>query len=131
MIGGRGVFKVIEAMTPLYVALDLGYGSVRWWHVFTRKQCEAINRLIVYFTIPFFTFDFTSHIDPFTMNYRVIAADAISKLLIVGVLVAWTWCNNSAKGSYSWPITIFSLSQLTNTLLVGASLLDSMYGRWA
>ncbi|CAL9162995.1 unnamed protein product, partial [Musa hybrid cultivar] len=131
MIGGRDVLKVIEAMTPLYVALGLGYGSVQWWHVFTREQCEAINRLVVYFAIPFFTFEFTSHIDPFTMNYRVIAADAISKLLTVAVLAAWTWCSSSAKSRYSWAITIFSLSQLSNILVVGAPLLDAMYGRWA
>ncbi|KAJ8504141.1 hypothetical protein OPV22_005027 [Ensete ventricosum] len=131
MIEGRDVWKVIETMTPLYVALGLGYGSVRWWHVFTGEQCEAINRLVVYFTIPFFTFEFTSHMDPFTMNYRVIAADAVSKLLTAGVLAAWArWCS-SAKSSYSWAITAFSLSQLTNSLVVGAPLLDAMYGRWA
>ncbi|RWW69817.1 hypothetical protein BHE74_00022552 [Ensete ventricosum] len=131
MIEGRDVWKVIETMTPLYVALGLGYGSVRWWHVFTGEQCEAINRLVVYFTIPFFTFEFTSHMDPFNMNYRVIAADAVSKLLTAGVLAAWArWCS-SAKSSYSWAITAFSLSQLTNSLVVGAPLLDAMYGRWA
>ncbi|CAL9753952.1 unnamed protein product [Musa acuminata subsp. burmannicoides] len=59
MIGGWDVLKVIEAMTSLYVALGLGHGSVRWWHIFTREQVVAINRLIVYFTILFFTFEFT------------------------------------------------------------------------
>ncbi|XP_064963316.1 probable auxin efflux carrier component 5c [Musa acuminata AAA Group] len=43
----------IHIMTPLYVAFDLGYGSVQWWHIFTSEHCEAINRLIIYFTFKF------------------------------------------------------------------------------
>ncbi|XP_008802247.1 auxin efflux carrier component 5-like [Phoenix dactylifera] len=129
MIGWADIYKVVVAMVPLYVALGLGYGSVRWWRIFTPEQCEAINRLVVYFSLPFFTFEFTVHTDPFAMNYRVIAADAISKVLTVLVLAAWAkW---SSKGSYGWSITSFSLSALTNTLVVGAPLLNAMYGRWA
>ncbi|KAG1363468.1 Auxin efflux carrier component 5 [Cocos nucifera] len=116
-------------MVPLYVALGLGYGSVRWWRIFTPEQCEAINRMVAYFSLPFFTFEFTLHIDPFAMNYRVIAADAISKLIIVLVLAAWA--KYSSKGSYCWSITSFSLCTLTNSLVVGAPLLNEMYGRWA
>lgn len=126
MIAWEDVYKVVVAMTPLYVALGLGYGSVRWWHIFTPEQCDSINRLVSFFTLPLFTFEFTAHIDPFDMNYRFIAADAISKVIIVLVLVAWAKC--SSKGSYCWSITNFSLSTLTNTLVVGVPLLKAMYG---
>ncbi|XP_008794580.2 auxin efflux carrier component 5 [Phoenix dactylifera] len=129
MIGWADIYKVVVAMVPLYVALGLGYGSVRWWRIFTPEQCEAINRMVAYFSLPFFTFEFTLHIDPFAMNYRAIAADAISKLIIVLVLAAWAKC--SSKGSYCWSITSFSLCTLTNSLVVGAPLLNEMYGRWA
>ncbi|KAG1330895.1 Auxin efflux carrier component 5 [Cocos nucifera] len=129
MIGWGDIYKVVVAMVPLYVALGLGYGSVRWWRIFTPEQCEAINRLVVNFSLPFFAFEFTVHIDPFAMNYRVIAADAISKVITVLVLAAWAKC--SSKGSYCWSITSYSLCALTNTLVVGAPLLDAMYGRWA
>ncbi|RWR87085.1 PIN-like protein [Cinnamomum micranthum f. kanehirae] len=127
MIAWEDVYKVVVAMTPLYVALGLGYGSVRWWHIFTPEQCGAINRLVSFFTLPLFTFEFTAHIDPFDMNYRFIAADAISKVIIVLVLGAWAKCSSS-KGSYCWSITNFSLSTLTNTLVVGVPLLKAMYG---
>ncbi|KAJ8634257.1 hypothetical protein MRB53_027593 [Persea americana] len=126
MIAWEDVYKVVVAVTPLYVALGLGYGSVRWWHIFTTEQCEAINRLVSFFTLPLFTFEFTAHVDPFDMNYRFIAADAISKVIIVLVLGAWAKC--SSKGSYCWSITNFSLSTLTNTLVVGVPLLKAMYG---
>ncbi|CAM8886182.1 hypothetical protein QQ045_013144 [Rhodiola kirilowii] len=127
MIGWNEIYNVVVAMAPLYVALILGYGSVRWWKIFTHDQCDAVNRLVCYFTLPLFTFDFTSHIDPFRMNYLFIGGDAISRLAIVVVLVLWAkFCS---KGSYAWSITIFSLSTMTNTLVVGVPLLKAMYGK--
>ncbi|XP_043708359.1 auxin efflux carrier component 5-like [Telopea speciosissima] len=129
MIGWEDVYKVVVAMFPLYVALVLGYGSVKWWHIFTTEQCGAINLLVCYFTLPLFTFEFAAHIDPFKMNYLFIGADAISKVIIVIVLAFWAKC--SSKGSYCWSITSFSLSTLTNSLVVGVPLLKAMYGQMA
>jgi auxin efflux carrier family len=126
MIGWEDVYKVVVAMVPLYVALVLGYGSVRWWKVFTPEQCGAINRFVCYFTLPLFTFEFTAHVDPFKMNYRFIGADAVSKVIIVVVLAFWAKC--SSKGSYSWSITSFSLCTLTNSLVVGVPIIKAMYG---
>ncbi|XP_022719862.1 auxin efflux carrier component 5-like [Durio zibethinus] len=127
MIGWEDVYKVVVAMVPLYVALMLGYGSVKWWGIFTPEQCDAINRLVCYFTFPLFAVEFTSHIDPFEMNYQFIGADTISKLVIVVVLAFWAKC--SSKGSYCWSVTSFSLSTLTNGLVVGVPLMKAMYGQ--
>ncbi|XP_022743774.1 auxin efflux carrier component 5-like [Durio zibethinus] len=127
MIGWEDVYKVVAAMVPLYVALMLGYGSVKWWGIFNPEQCDAINRLVCYFTLPLFAVEFTSHIDPFEMNYRFVGADTISKLVIVVILAFWANC--SSKGSYCWSITSFSLSTLNNTLVVGVPLLKAMYGQ--
>ncbi|CAK9180623.1 unnamed protein product [Ilex paraguariensis] len=126
MIGWEDVCKVVVAMTPLYVALVLGYGSVKWWRIFTPEQCDAINRLVCYFTLPLFTFEFTAHVDPFKMNFLFIGADGISKVIIVAVLAFWA--KFSSKGSYCWSITSFSLSTLTNSLVVGVPLIKAMYG---
>ncbi|KAG2333797.1 hypothetical protein Bca52824_004977 [Brassica carinata] len=115
MISGGDVYKVIEAMVPLYVALISGYGSVKWWNIFTRDQCDAINQLVYYFTLPLFTIEFTAHVDPFNMNYRFIAADVLSKIIIIAVLAFWA--KYSSKGSYCWSITSFSLCTLTNSLV--------------
>ncbi|KAJ0703214.1 putative membrane transport protein [Helianthus annuus] len=127
MIGLEDVYKVVAATVPLYVALLLGYGSVRWWHIFTHEQCDAINRFVCFFTLPLFTFEFTAHIDPFNMNYRFIGADVISKVIIVTVLAFWA--RFSSKGSCSWSITCYSLSTLTNSLVVGVPLVRAMYGQ--
>lgn len=129
MIGLEDVYKVVVAMTPLYVALLLGYGSIKWWRIFTPEQCDAINLLVCYFTLPLFTFEFTAHVDPFKMNYPFIGADAISKVIIVIVLALWA--KFSSKGSYCWSITSFSLSTLTNALVVGVPLIKAMYGQSA
>ncbi|KAF8081049.1 hypothetical protein N665_0908s0006 [Sinapis alba] len=129
MISGGDLYKVIEAMVPLYVALILGYGSVKWWNIFTRDQCDAINQLVYYFTLPLFTIEFTAHVNPFNMNYRFIAADILSKVIIIVVLVFWV--KYSSKGSYCWSITSFSLCTLTNSLVVGVPLAKAMYGQEA
>ncbi|CAL9206992.1 unnamed protein product [Musa hybrid cultivar] len=129
MISWGDIYKVVVAMAPLYVALGLGYGSARWWRIITPEQCEAINRLVSCITLPLFTFEFTLHVDPFAMNYRFIAADAVSKVTIAVLLAAWPKC--SSKGSYCWSVTSFSLSTLTNSLVVGVPLVSAMYGRWA
>lgn len=62
MIGIEDIYKVIVATTPLYVALVLGYGSVKWWNIFTNEQCYAINLLVCYITLPLFTFEFTANV---------------------------------------------------------------------
>ncbi|XP_031481060.1 auxin efflux carrier component 5 [Nymphaea colorata] len=129
MIGIKDIYNVISSTFPLYVPLFLGYGSVRWWKIFTPEQCIAINKLVAYFTLPFFTFEFASHVDPFAMNYQVIAADVLSKVIIVVILAFWAKC--SSKGSYSWSITSFSLITLTNSLVVGVPMLHGMYGMMA
>ncbi|PKA60945.1 Putative auxin efflux carrier component 8 [Apostasia shenzhenica] len=131
MMPWSGIYKVVEAMVPLYFSLFLGYGSVRWWRIFTPEQCTAVNRLVAFFTLPFFTFEFAVHVDPFDMNFRLIAADAVSKLLIVANVSLWAKFAGGDKGRYCWSITTFSLCTLTNSLVVGVPLLDAMYGRWS
>ncbi|KAI8539433.1 hypothetical protein RHMOL_Rhmol09G0183000 [Rhododendron molle] len=126
MVGWEDVYKVAEAMAPLYVALILGYGSVRWWHMFTPDHCGAIDRFVCYFILPLFTFEFTATVDPFAMNYRFIAADAISKCIAVAMVGFWAKCSGSHG---SWAITSFCLATLSNTLVVGAPLMKAMYGR--
>ena len=141
MIGWGDVYKVVAATVPLYFALFLGYGSMRWWRIFTREQCDAVNRLVAFFALPFFTFEFTLHTDPFQVNYRAVAADVISKAVIVCVIACWAARVTSAgKGAggggwagcaVGWSITGFSLSTLTNSLVVGVPMARAMYGEWA
>ncbi|KAJ3693729.1 hypothetical protein LUZ60_009209 [Juncus effusus] len=95
MIEWRDIYKVVAAMVPLYVALGLGFGSVRWWKIFTAEQCDAINQLVALFTIPFFIFEFTIQMNPYTMNYKFIASDTISNLLIIFALLVWVKCSKN------------------------------------
>jgi auxin efflux carrier family len=107
---------------------------VRWWRFFTAEQCSAINTLVVNFSMPFFTFDFLARANPYTMNYRVLAADAVSKALAIIAAVAAAWagsCRAKAGAQPSWAITGFSLAGFNNTLVVGVPLLYAMYGKWA
>ncbi|KAF8038480.1 hypothetical protein BT93_B1121 [Corymbia citriodora subsp. variegata] len=129
MIGWGDVYKVVVSMFPLYVALMLGYSSVKWWHLFTHDQCNGINRFISLFILPLFGFGFTSHINPFAMNFRLLAADGLSKLATIAILALWG--RFSSQGSYRWCITIFSLCTLPNLLVVGVPVMQAMYGEWA
>ncbi|KAG2310758.1 hypothetical protein Bca52824_022315 [Brassica carinata] len=103
-------------MVPLYVAMMLAYGSVRWWGIFTPSQCSGINRFVAVFAVPLLSFHFISSNDPYAMNYHFLAADSLQKVAF------------SRRGSLEWMITLFSLSTLPNTLVMGIPLLRAMYG---
>ena len=129
MINGKDLYSVLSAVVPLYVAMILAYGSVKWWKIFTPDQCSRINRFVAVFVVPLLSFHFISGNNPYTMNYRFIAADSLQKIIILSVLGIWTSFGKS--GSLEWMITLFSLSTLPNTLVMGIPLLKAMYGEFS
>uniref|UniRef100_A0A0D9WSV3 Auxin efflux carrier component n=1 Tax=Leersia perrieri TaxID=77586 RepID=A0A0D9WSV3_9ORYZ len=135
MITGRDIYDVLAAIVPLYVAMFLAYGSVRWWGIFTPDQCSGINRFVAVFAVPLLSFHFISTNDPYSMNYRFLAADSLQKLVILAALAVWHNLlsryhrrNHNNSSQLDWTITLFSLSTLPNTLVMGIPLLRAMYG---
>ncbi|OMO69814.1 Auxin efflux carrier [Corchorus capsularis] len=126
MISGKDIYDVLAAIIPLYVAMILAYGSVRWWKIFTPDQCSGINRFVAVFAVPLLSFHFISSNDPYAMNYHFIAADSLQKVVILVALFLWQCLTK--RGSLEWMITLFSLSTLPNTLVMGIPLLKAMYG---
>ncbi|XP_021650994.2 auxin efflux carrier component 2-like [Hevea brasiliensis] len=126
MITGKNIYDVLAALVPLYVAMILAYGSVRWWKIFTPDQCSGINRFVAVFAVPLLSFHFISSNNPYAMNYSFIAADSLQKVVILVALFLWQAF--SKRGSLEWMITLFSLSTLPNTLVMGIPLLKAMYG---
>ena len=133
MITGRDIYDVLAAIVPLYVAMFLAYGSVRWWGIFTPDQCSGINRFVAVFAVPLLSFHFISTNDPYAMQYRFLAADSLQKLVILAALAVWhnvlsRYRRGAGAASLDWTITLFSLSTLPNTLVMGIPLLRAMYG---
>ncbi|KAA8542825.1 hypothetical protein F0562_023977 [Nyssa sinensis] len=126
MITLSDFYHVMTAVVPLYVAMILAYGSVKWWKIFSPDQCSGINRFVALFAVPLLSFHFISTNDPYTMNFRFIAADTLQKLIVLSVLAVWS--KVSKRGCLEWTITMFSLSTLPNTLVMGIPLLKGMYG---
>lgn len=126
MITGKDIYDVFSAIVPLYVAMILAYGSVKWWKIFTPDQCSGINRFVAVFAVPLLSFHFISSNDPYAMNYQFIAADSLQKIVILFALFLWQ--SFSKQGTLEWMITLFSLSTLPNTLVMGIPLLKAMYG---
>ena len=126
MITGKDIYDVLAAIVPLYVAMILAYGSVRWWKIFTPDQCSGINRFVAVFAVPLLSFHFISSNNPYAMNYHFIAADSLQKLVILAALFLWQ--TFAKHGNLEWMITLFSLSTLPNTLVMGIPLLKAMYG---
>ncbi|KAL5546668.1 hypothetical protein UlMin_006355 [Ulmus minor] len=126
MISLLDLYHVLTAVVPLYVAMILAYGSVKWWKIFTPDQCSGINRFVALFAVPLLSFHFISTNNPYQMNYRFIAADTLQKLIVLAGLTIWA--RISSRGSLEWSITFFSLSSLPNTLVMGIPLLKGMYG---
>ncbi|CAL5186669.1 unnamed protein product [Lathyrus oleraceus] len=119
-------YHVMTAMVPLYVAMILAYGSVKWWKIFSPDQCSGINRFVALFAVPLLSFHFIASNNPYKMNLRFLAADTLQKIMILTLLFIWS--NFSKRGSLEWTITLFSLSTLPNTLVMGIPLLKGMYG---
>nr|WIC44221.1 auxin efflux carrier [Ceratopteris pteridoides] len=128
MITGKDMYDVLSAMVPLYVAMMLGYGSVRWWGIFSAVQCSGINRFVAVFAVPLLSFSFISKNNPFKMDGKFILADSASKVVVLTLLACWA--KLSRYGSLDWLITLFSVSTLPNTLVMGIPLLDAMYGSY-
>ncbi|XP_016478081.1 putative auxin efflux carrier component 1b [Nicotiana tabacum] len=126
MISLSDLYHVLTAVVPLYVAMILAYGSVKWWKIFTPDQCSGINRFVALFAVPLLSFHFIASNNPYAMNYRFIAADTLQKVIVLFVLAIWS--RMSSRGSLEWSITLFSLSTLPNTLVMGIPLLKGMYG---
>lgn len=126
MIKGKDVYNILESIVPLYVAMILGYGSVKWWKIFTPDQCVGINRFVALFAIPTLTFIFISPINPYHMNWQLLLADTLQKVVTLVVLSLWNIFTK--RGGIDWNITLFSLTNLPNTLVVGIPLLKAMYG---
>ncbi|CAA3030072.1 auxin efflux carrier component 2 [Olea europaea subsp. europaea] len=126
MITGKDIYDVLAAIVPLDVAMILAYGSVKWWKIFTPDQCSGINRFVAVFAVPLLGFHFISTNDIYAMNYHFIAADSLQKVVILAALFLWHCF--SKNGSLEWMITLFSLSTLPNTLVMGIPLLRAMYG---
>nr|AXX82995.1 auxin polar transport protein [Betula pendula]AXX82996.1 auxin polar transport protein [Betula pendula] len=129
MIKLSDFYHVMTAMVPLYVAMILAYGSVKWWKIFTPDQCSGINRFVALFAVPLLSFHFIASNDPYTMNFKFIAADSLQKVIVLAVLAVWS--KVSKRGCLEWTITLFSLSTLPNTLVMGIPLLKGMYGEFS
>ncbi|KAF8405847.1 hypothetical protein HHK36_007924 [Tetracentron sinense] len=125
MISGDDFYKVMCAMVPLYFAMLIAYGSVKWWKIFTPEQCSGINRFVAVFAVPVLSFHFISQNNPYEMDTKFILADTLSKILVLVLLSLWAIFFN---GSLDWLITLFSVATLPNTLVMGIPLLEAMYG---
>jgi auxin efflux carrier family len=131
MISWHDLYTVLAAVVPLYVAMILAYGSVRWWGVITPDQCAGINRFVAVFAVPLLSFKVISGSDLYAMDLRFVAADTLQKLLILAALAVWSRLPLSFPAGgpgLDWSITLFSFSTLPNTLIVGIPLIGPMYG---
>ncbi|XP_078431284.1 putative auxin efflux carrier component 1c isoform X2 [Wolffia australiana] len=125
MITGAEFYNVMVAVVPLYVAMILAYGSVRWWAIFSPEQCTGINRFVAVFAVPLLSFHFIASNDPYNMNVRFVAADSLQKIIVL-FAAAISYARGGA--TLDWAISAFSLATLPNTLVVGIPLLTAMYG---
>ncbi|KAJ4846561.1 hypothetical protein Tsubulata_013797 [Turnera subulata] len=125
MITEEDFYKVMCAMVPLYFAMLVAYGSVKWCKIFSPEQCSGINRFVAVFAVPVLSFHFISQNNPYQMDTKFILADTLSKVLVLVVLSIWA---AFFGGGLDWLITLFSVATLPNTLVMGIPLLIAMYG---
>ncbi|XP_052196056.1 probable auxin efflux carrier component 8 isoform X1 [Diospyros lotus] len=129
MISLKDGYHVVAATVPLYVAMMLGYISVKWWKIFTPHQRSGINKFVAKFSIPLLSFQIISRNNPYKMNIKLVCADFFQKFLAFIVLAVTAKIRS--RGNLSWIITGLSLSTLPNTLILGIPILKAMYGNEA
>ncbi|PKH93800.1 hypothetical protein CRG98_049819, partial [Punica granatum] len=115
-------------------AMLLAYGPVQRWGVFTPMQCAEINRYVATFAVPVLGFNFIVTSNLYEINYKFIAADTLHKVVILLAFGVWSMIVSAKPiggGRFrpEWSITLFSLSSLPNTLIVGIHLLEAMCGK--
>ncbi|KAJ0704269.1 putative membrane transport protein [Helianthus annuus] len=129
MISLTDAYHTVAAIIPLYVAMILGYISVRFLNLLNPDQCSGINKFVAKFSIPLLSFEVISKCNPYKLNMRLICADVLQKIIaLIGVVVITRVRSNV---SLKWIITGVSLSTLPNTLIVGIPLLKAVYGQEA
>ncbi|KAJ1703303.1 hypothetical protein LUZ63_003082 [Rhynchospora breviuscula] len=129
MITLQDLYTVLCATTPLYFAMLAAYFSVKKWKLFTPVQCTGISRFVSAFAVPVLSFYFISQNNPFLMDCRFILADTVSKVFVLFMLsVFGSFFRGSGTTRLDWVITLFSVSTLPNTLVMGIPLLQAMYG---
>ncbi|CAK9190432.1 unnamed protein product [Sphagnum troendelagicum] len=141
---GAQFYSVMVGVVPLYVAILLGYGSLRWWKLVQEpQQCVGIAQLNTYFLIPVYVFHVLAFNNPYTLSLRILAADFLSKAVPLCMLFLWAVVPSSLYSStkqeevaatrrkFDWAISFFMLATLPNTVIVGIPLLQPMYGKIA
>ncbi|CAM6020648.1 unnamed protein product [Sphagnum balticum] len=142
---GAQFYSVMVGVVPLYVAILLGYGSLRWWKLVQEpQQCVGIAQLNTYFLIPAYVFRVLAFNNPYTLSLRILAADFLSKAVPLCLLCVWAAVPSSLYSStkeeeeeaarrrkFEWAISFFMLATLPNTVIVGIPLLQPMYGKIA
>ncbi|PKI55465.1 hypothetical protein CRG98_024077 [Punica granatum] len=116
------------------MAMFLAYESVQWWGVFTPMQCAGINRYMDTCAVSVLGFNFIATSNLYNINYKFIAADTLQMVVILLALGVWSKIVSAkpiggGRFGPEWSITLFSLSSLPNTLIVGIPLLEAVCGK--
>ncbi|KAG6472761.1 hypothetical protein ZIOFF_070239 [Zingiber officinale] len=109
---GNLLIKVAEVMLPLYMVLGLGYVSLWWCRLILQEQCMAVDLLVFYIIV----------------GAQSVAGDLRGAGIYPSADLRVT--EDQERPSYCEAITSFSLTQLTNALVVGVPLAMAMYGQW-
>ncbi|KAF0888234.1 hypothetical protein E2562_013689 [Oryza meyeriana var. granulata] len=132
------VGRVAEDLLPPYAVLLLAFLLARCLGRgrLTPEHCNWANWLVGNIVNPFFILQLAvDGLDLGKLDYRVLAADAVSKalisiLILAGIVVAsWRGTLLGHATRLDWFVTFFSLSTLTSTLAVGVPLTSALYGR--
>lgn len=124
-ITANSVYRVLSAVVPLYVAVTAGYLAVKF-RLLSAADIAGINRFVVLFAIPVLSFRFIAGINLYKISYRLIVADTVFKLLVFGALALYGLVRREAD--LGWMITLWMVTTLSNTLIVGVPTLVAMYG---
>ncbi|RYR54815.1 hypothetical protein Ahy_A06g030086 isoform B [Arachis hypogaea] len=109
MIRGDDLYKVMCAMVPLYFAMLVAYGSVKWCKIFNVQRSTVLWRFSRFLCCPFTSSPSTTRPRP-------------SRPLRLGHVLQKSLLRLGGDA------VLISLATLSNTLVTGIPLLQAMYG---
>uniref|UniRef100_A0A0E0MMY8 Auxin efflux carrier component n=1 Tax=Oryza punctata TaxID=4537 RepID=A0A0E0MMY8_ORYPU len=136
MAARRVAADIAPPYAVLLLVMVLARCVRRHGRLLTPERCEWANWLVANVVVPFFVLQLSVvHLDLAHTDYRLVAADSLSKVLVSffivsGIVVAsLSGKLRSCTERFDSFVTLFSISALTSTLAVGVPMTAALYGK--
>jgi hypothetical protein len=128
-ISGELLKHFLTSTASILIPVALG-GALGAKGTFRLPHVDGMMKYIFWVGLPALVFRRLALSDPGQLDLRLLGSDALSKLMPFALLLLWRrfFSRSGRIESFEWVITFFMLSTLPNTVLIGDSVLNPLFG---